>query len=189
MDDFIQGPAHVFLGSDGWKESSVMIALPRADSKNGGDESSSPQFEVDGVWHQSIVDIIISAWQDPTSSTYHLRPYHLFYKGGDDRPPERVYGEAYSSDLFLEMDTEIQTLSPEPGCTLERIASPLMLWSDSTHLTNFGTASMWPIYIQLANQSKYVRTKPTAFASHHLAYLPSVCHKVHIIVYTWHLPV
>ncbi|KAH9952318.1 hypothetical protein BGW80DRAFT_1196843, partial [Lactifluus volemus] len=177
MDDFIEGPASVFLGSDGWKKGSVSIALPRADSTNGGDESSAPRFKVDDVWHRSIVDIVIAAWQDPASSTYHLRPYHLFYEGGDDRPPERVYGEAYVSDLFMEMDTAIQMLPPEPGCTLERIPSPLMLWSDSTHLTNFGTASMWPIYIQLANQSKYVRIKPTAFASHHLAYLPSVCHK------------
>ncbi|PCH35863.1 hypothetical protein WOLCODRAFT_51266, partial [Wolfiporia cocos MD-104 SS10] len=51
---------------------------------------------------------------------------------------------------------------------------PIMLWSDSTHLTNFGNASLWPIYMYFGSMSKYTRGKPTASASHHLAYMPSV---------------
>ena len=49
-----------------------------------------------------------------------------------------------------------------------------MLWSDSTHLTSFGNASLWPIYLYLGNQSKYTRGKPTSFARHHMAYIPKV---------------
>jgi len=50
----------------------------------------------------------------------------------------------------------------------------LMIWSDSTHLASFGTASLWPIYLYFGNQSKYTRAKPSAFAAHHLAYIPKV---------------
>jgi Plavaka transposase len=50
-----------------------------------------------------------------------------------------------------------------------------MLWSDSTHLASFGNASLWPVYLYLGNLLKYWCAKPSSFATHHLAYLPSVC--------------
>ena len=50
----------------------------------------------------------------------------------------------------------------------------LMIWSDSTHLASFGTASLWPIYLYFGNLSKYTRAKPSSFAAHHLAYIPKV---------------
>ena len=49
-----------------------------------------------------------------------------------------------------------------------------MIWSDSTALAQFGTASLWPIYLYIGNQSKYTRAKPTSMSAHHLAYLPKV---------------
>ncbi|KAF8233525.1 hypothetical protein L208DRAFT_1266202 [Tricholoma matsutake] len=49
-----------------------------------------------------------------------------------------------------------------------------MVWSDLTHLANFGQASLWPIYLFLGNQSKYQHVKPSQFAAHHLAYIPSL---------------
>jgi len=55
------------------------------------------------------------------------------------------------------------------------IVAAMMLWSDSTHLANFGTASLWPVYLFFGNQSKYTHTKPTSYAAHHVAYLPTVC--------------
>lgn len=69
---------------------------------------------------------------------------------------------------------EINALPREPGDDLECIVAGLMVWSDSTHLTNFGNASMWPFYLFLANQSKYARCKPSAWACHHVAYIPTV---------------
>lgn len=71
------------------------------------------------------------------------------------------------------MEEEIQSMKP-PGETLENIVVPIMAYSDSTHLTSFGTASLWPIYFFIGLTSKYVRTKPTTFSAHHLAYIPSV---------------
>jgi hypothetical protein len=49
-----------------------------------------------------------------------------------------------------------------------------MLWSDSTHLTSFGHALLWPLYLYLGGLSKYTRAKPSSFAAHHLAYIPKV---------------
>jgi len=73
---------------------------------------------------------------------------------------------------------EINALPREPEDDLERIVAGLMVWSDSTHLTNFGDASMWPFYLFFANQSKYARCKPSARACHHVAYIPTV--SIHI---------
>lgn len=42
------------------------------------------------------------------------------------------------------------------------------------HLASFGNAALWPIYLFLGNQSKYIRAKPSAFAAHHLAYIPKL---------------
>jgi hypothetical protein len=52
-----------------------------------------------------------------------------------------------------------------------------MFWSDSTHLANFGTASLWPLYLFFGNLSKWVRSKPRAGACHHVAYLPKVSNR------------
>lgn len=59
----------------------------------------------------------------------------------------------------------------------------LMLWSDLTCLTNFGSASLWPVYLSLGNQSKYIQAKPLTFSNHHLAYMPSVSQTHFIPVY------
>ena len=58
--------------------------------------------------------------------------------------------------------------------TIENVIAAIMLWSDSTHLASFGSASLWPIYLFFGNQSKYERCRPTSHASHHIAYLPEV---------------
>ena len=49
-----------------------------------------------------------------------------------------------------------------------------MFWSDATHLANFGTAKLWPIYLFFGNLSKYIRLRPSSGACNHLAYIPSV---------------
>ncbi|TDL20865.1 hypothetical protein BD410DRAFT_725117, partial [Rickenella mellea] len=54
---------------------------------------------------------------------------------------------------------------------LPRAVAGLMFWSDSTHLSSFGTAKIWPLYMMLANQSKYARTR--SGMCHHIAFCPS----------------
>ena len=75
--------------------------------------------------------------------------------------------------MILEYETLTSRPRP-PGDNLEIVIAGIMLWSDATHLASFGNASLWPIYLFFANQSKYIRSRPTAFAAHHLAYIPTV---------------
>jgi hypothetical protein len=89
-------------------------------------------------------------------------------------PPQHVYSELYNSDAFLLEHNKIQAEHCNDEPALENVVATLMPYSDSTHLTNFGTASLWPIYLFFSNISKYIRAKLTSFSANHLAYIPSV---------------
>lgn len=118
------------------------------------------------------MDVIVSAFQSTAFLDFHLKGFKEMWDPGNGDQPERVYGEVYSSDIYLGMEDEI-SLTPDPN-GLETIIAPCMLYSDSTHLTNFGTAALWPIYLLFGLLSKYVRARPTSGASHHLVYMPTV---------------
>ena len=53
------------------------------------------------------------------------------------------------------MEHEVQSMK-HLGETLESIVVPIMAYSDSTHLANFGTAALWPIYFFIGLASKYI---------------------------------
>jgi hypothetical protein len=175
LDNYGTSPDPVSPSSKGWRDSTVKIRLPGERVKNQC-ESQAPNVEISGLYHRSLLEIIQDAFQDPVALTYHLTPFKLFRKRSNGRPAERLFGEAYTSDAMLEEYGKICASPGEPGCNLERVVVPLMIWSDSTHLASFGTASLWPIYVFFGNQSKYVRARPKSFACHHLAYIPSVCY-------------
>jgi hypothetical protein len=100
------------------------------------------------------------------------RGFKQYWQPSEGEPEQRVYSKVYTLDVFLEMESQLPDIK---GCTLEKAVVPLLIYSDSTHLANFGTASLWPIYIWFGNVSKYVRVKASSFSAHHLAYLPLVC--------------
>ena len=60
------------------------------------------------------------------------------------------------------------------GCTLPRRIIALMFWSDATHLTSFGDAKLWPLYVFFGNQTKYSRGQPSAKLCNHVAYFQTV---------------
>jgi hypothetical protein len=167
LDDNPMCPA-----SDGWHESSVKIRLPKTGAKYAH-EDDAPEAEIPGVLHRDLLQSIISAFKDPSFEAFHLKGFTQLWKPSPDEPAEEIYGEAYGSEAFREMEREIQSMKP-PGETLESVVVPIMAYSDSTHLANFGTAALWPIYFFVGLTSKYIRSKPTSFSAHHLAYIPSV---------------
>jgi hypothetical protein len=162
-----------FPTKDGWKETSVKLRLPAERARNNGEEDA-PTFEVNGVFYRPLTDVIVSAFQEAAVESFHLTPFRLFWKRSGDVPAERVISELYNSDAMIAEHQKILAQPREPDCSLEIVVGALMLWSDSTHLATFGTASLWPIYVYFGNQSKYARGKPTSFSAHHLAYIPSV---------------
>lgn len=160
---------------DGWRESEITIQVP--DGKDHTDEDSIPTFAVPGLHHRSITAVIRSVFEDPVASRwFHYTPFKSFWKSANtESPVQRVYDEIYSSDAMIEAHMKLQQSPPEPGCELERVVASLMYWSDSTHLANFGTASLWPLYLFFGNQSKWLRGKPRTVSCHHIAYIPQVC--------------
>jgi hypothetical protein len=165
----------VLQREDGWIASSVRIRLPLDKKKML--ETEAAQFEVGGIYHRDIIDIISSVYGSDVVRTFNHVPFKQFWRQSEDAPPERLYGEIYNSDAMLDVDNDICNCG-FPGSdsdSLEAISVPILLYSDSTHLANFGSASSWPVYLFFGAQSKYVRGSPTASACHHIAYMPEVC--------------
>ncbi|KAH7909388.1 hypothetical protein BJ138DRAFT_1102735 [Hygrophoropsis aurantiaca] len=176
LDKVLDNVTNPFNVENGWRNSSVRIKLPKENAKSTTftTEEYAPDFEVKGVYHRDLTDIITQVFQDKSSNSFNMTPFEQYWQPSNDEPPVRVYSEAYSSPEMLDAHAEINALPRDPDDNLERVVASLMMWSDATHLANFGTASLWPFYLYFGNQSKYTRAKPTAQACHHVAYIPSL---------------
>ncbi|KAF7967234.1 hypothetical protein HWV62_35081 [Athelia sp. TMB] len=162
-----------FSSKDGWRESTVKIRLPSEKSKYPHEENA-PLFEVPGLHRRDIMSIVETAYQGEHFAEMNTTPYKEYVQRGHGEPAERVWGETYTADVYYKYFEEVQQLRQAANDTMEYVIAGIQIWSDSTHLANFGTASLWPVYIYFCNVSKYIRAKPTAFASHHAAYIPSL---------------
>jgi hypothetical protein len=167
----------MFHREDGWLESSVRIRLPLDKTKMP--ETEAAEFEVKEVFHRDIIDVVSSVYQSDAVRSFNHIPFKQFWKSSEHAPPERIYGELFSSQAMLDADDEICRICMNndlDNSDLEAVSVPILLYSDSTHLASFGTASCWPVYMFFGSQSKYIRAAPTSSACHHIAYLPKVCH-------------
>ncbi|KAG6825178.1 hypothetical protein H0H92_004459 [Tricholoma furcatifolium] len=162
-------PELPYSTSDNWKTTIVDVPLPLVRTRHRN-EQAAPTLSVP-VIHRDLLEVIESLLKDYSFNKYHLRGFKQFWRPSPDKPKQRVYSEVYNTDIFLDMEERLPIID---GCNLEKVVLPLLIYSDSTHLANFGTASLWPIYIWTGSLSKYTRIKPTSFSAHHLAYLPSL---------------
>ena len=162
-----------FAAEDGWSKGSVTLQVPNAKFKYSS-ESEAPEFVVLGLYYRSLLEVLKSACLSPGAQKYHWIPHRLFQKSQE--ADICIYSEIYNSDAMLEEDAKIQAHIHKSGddCDAEVAILTVLLWSDSTHLTNFGTASLWPVYLFLGNISKYTQAKLSAYVAHHLTYVPSV---------------
>ncbi len=156
----------------GWIHTSVKIPVP--DTGNIHPPDDQILFEVDNLAIRRIIPIITEAFSKENTSSFHYTPFYHYWQPTPDSPEQRVYDEIYSTNKFIRMHEEINALPRDPDDHYECVVVPLMLWSDSTRLTNFGDASLWPIYLYFGNESKYSRCCPTKSSCYHLAYLPKV---------------
>ena len=175
-----------FAAEDGWRQGTVELAMPKEGVSHVSEEAA-PKMTVSNVYYRPLLEVIKAAYQDSMAEGFHWFPFRLFrqHRGPEVLQPdtlddsERMYSEIYNSDAMLIEDDRIQTkarVDREAGDTpdMEYAVAPILLYSDSTHLTSFGTAALWPIYVFFGNLSKYIRARPNSFAAHHLAYIPSV---------------
>lgn len=172
LDDHMNRPSNL-LAEDGWIEGSVKIRLPCTRVKVKSEEEA-PEFLVEPVYYRRLTQVLVSSFQEPAAKLFHYIPFKLFWKPTADSPPERVLSEIYNSDAMIAEHEKIQSQPNEPGCDLEKAIAAALVFSDSTHLTNFGVASLWPGYVLWGNQTKYERSKPSSFAAHHFVYMQSV---------------
>lgn len=156
-----------------FSQSSIDILVP------SGDTTVPPKiFTISGLLHRKLTSVIHDAFHDPLAHLLHYSPFKLFHHNPFTKEEERLYGELYTSDAFLDEHEELQRHGRLPlddlDCKREKVIAALMVFSDATHLTDFGNAKAWPIYLMLGNLSKYIRSLPNSGAMHHLAYIPSV---------------
>jgi hypothetical protein len=157
---------------DGWREVTVDIQIPVASRTKP--PPSSRTFSIPGLHYRSLVEVIKASWSENMAKRFHLSPFKRIHINPKTKAETRVYDEAYTSDVWIEAHDNLQKQPNEPGCQLEKVIAGLMFWSDSTHLTSFGTAKVWPLYLYFANLSKYIRAQPNSGACHHVAYIPYV---------------
>ena len=159
--------------ADGWIEGSVKIRLPCTGVKVKSEEEV-PKFLVEPVYYHCLTQVLISSFQEPTAKLFHYILFKLFWKPTADSPPERVLTKVYNSNTMIAEHEKIQSQPNEPGCNLEKAIAAALIFSDSTHLTNFGVTSLWQGYVLWGNQTKYEHSKPSSFAAHHFVYMQSV---------------
>lgn len=159
-----------------WKSTSITIPVPfHRYTENPGPRD----YVISEFYHRSIISILRETLSHSAESLqFHYEPYELYWQRNKNAKPARVYGELYTSPIFIEAYRTLQESSPEPGCCLPRVVVGLMLASDATHLTSFGNAKIWPQYLYFGNHSKYHRCKPNCHLCYHVAYFHKVSYMV-----------
>ena len=135
----------------------------------------SKEFDAGILHHRRLMSVIREKITRPSIHSHlHFEPYKFFWQPHDATEPVRVHGELYTSESFLEAHRVLQDSPGEPGCKLPRVVLGLMFASDSTRLTTFSNAKLWPIYLVIGNESKDRRSKPSCGVFEHVAYLETV---------------
>jgi hypothetical protein len=158
---------------DGWRCTPISINVPfHWLMKNSG---TWPYYTGD-FYHRSLVSVIKETITDRTrSQNFHYQPHEERWQRNAESPEVELYGEMYSSRAFRQANEAIQKLpTTAKNQGRERVVVALMLWSDATHLTTFGTATLWPCYLFFGNESKAERCKPSAGMGHQVAYFMKV---------------
>lgn len=156
----------------GWHKTSVTFQVPFPKSTHNPGPRS---YTIPDFYHRSLTSVIReklgNSLQNPH---FHYEPFELLWKPAGQEEPVRLHGELYSSPAFIDAHNNLQSSLREPGCDLQRVVVGLMLWSDATHLTSFGKAKLWPLYLFFGNDSKYRRCKPSENLCEHIAYFEAV---------------
>lgn len=159
---------------DGWMQRNITISVPFSRrSLHPGPRD----YTISSFHRRSLISIIRDKLSDPSRCrSFQFDPYILRWKRPSTAEEIGVYGELFCSEAFVSAHRQLQDVAPEltGGCTLPRRIVALMFWSDSTQLTSFGDAKLWPLYVYFGNESKYERCAPSANLCSHVAYFQTV---------------
>ncbi len=166
------GMSSPLTSQNGWRQSTLKIKLPA--KRVCQTEDDAPFLEIPGIYHHSLIKVITTALQDDNAKKFFYTPFSLYWQPTPTGTPERLYSEIYNSDAFIKEHARIRRLPQEPSPQYEHAIAAMMISSDSMNLGQFRSAALWLIYAFFGNQSKYDCAKPSQFAAHHVAYIPSV---------------
>ena len=161
----------------GWERTPVSISVPFQPRRGAPSDCDAvpQQFTINDFYHRNLVSVIREKIQSAIDDDFfHYEPYNLKWQSTSYPDPVNVHGELYTSEAFIDADRELQNSLPEPKCNAPRHVVALMFSSDSTKLTSFGDASLWPLYLYFGNESKYRRCKPSCHLGNHVAYFQKV---------------
>ncbi|KAI6110396.1 hypothetical protein EDD16DRAFT_1690039 [Pisolithus croceorrhizus] len=144
---------HIFH-KDGWMETSVSIEVPTHDCNPDGNGQT---FTVPSFSYHKLTTVIKTAFSSHTLRFFHLAPFQCVWQSPVTGKEQWLYDELYTSDAWIKAHDEVQKQRHDDGCTLEQVIAGLMLSSDAMHLTQFGHALAWPVYLFFGNQSKYMQ--------------------------------
>jgi Plavaka transposase len=156
----------------GWRKTEVTIQVPF--SRTTAQPGSRSYMAAD-LYHRPLISVIrekLSNVQD--DELFHYEPYELRWNASHLPREVHIHGELYASPAYMHTHRELQESPGEPGCDLPRVVVALMFWSDATHLTTFGNARLWPVYMYFGNESKYRCCKPSCHLGNHVAYFQKV---------------
>ena len=170
QDDKIE--ANCKWSDSGWKNTTVWICTPfHCHAWHPGPK----EYSIEGFHHHSLVDIIHENVSDPSHHRLlYYEPYELCLQPPHKAKDVRVYGKLYTSGSFLTAHRQLQDSPPELGCALPQHIIALMLLLDAMRLTTFGMAKLWPLYIYMGNESKYMHFQPSVNLCSHAAYFHTV---------------
>lgn len=156
----------------GWTKTLIKISVP---FHNRTSNPGAQDYLGGHLYHRSLVEVIQERILDfAAAQRFHFEPYELSWSPHPSSYGITVHGEIYTSASFLKAHQNLQDMPSEPSCNLQRVVVALMFWSDATHLTSFGSAKLWPLYLFFGNESKYRRCRPTSNLCCHTAYFEDV---------------
>jgi len=164
-------PPEDIFGIDRWKCMTINISVPTREKEKDG---NGQIFSVESLLHRSILDVVQVVFLEALSKTSHLTPFKRVWKSPVTSCDQHVYNKLYVSDTWNQAQDEIVKQRRDDGCTLERVVTGLMFWSNSTRLAQFEHASAWPIYLFFNNLSKYTWADPQSGYCHLITFIPSV---------------
>ena len=102
----------------------VKVPLPLSRTRYPS-EGDAPVLEIKFV-HWDLCELIKSGVQDFASlHNFHWRGFKQFWKPSEGKPEQQVFGEVYTSDTFLDMESKLPHIK---GC------HRLGMWTNCPHL-------------------------------------------------------
>ncbi|KIL66843.1 hypothetical protein M378DRAFT_63476, partial [Amanita muscaria Koide BX008] len=116
-------------------------------------------------FYRDIIACIHALYGDP--DFVHELLYVPEQHFDDDEGTQRIYHEMNTGKWWWKMQEVLE--ARKPGATL----IPIVLSSDRTQITRFGSKTAYPVYMTIGNIPKFTRRKPSRQGQILIAYLPN----------------